>query len=252
MCDMDAAGGDPAFFGAISTAAHTRISRLMLHPNIICGVSADDERRDPLAWIMEACPGEDEGEEDVPVRCFHLSPEILLSLPDMLTSASDNDFSPSGPAQLPAQNTPDNPIPSQKADAAHTMRHHNPNVLSSAAAPALAAAPHDAAEITFLTVQFDPVLDPRWLRNAPFCLENNENATGCFCLHAEAPPDTAKEPATPHTGTDIDLYLCQLLIMKNEVEFTSFFVSASNSADGTLLPAEAERVRMTAEMAALQ
>ncbi|RKP28458.1 hypothetical protein METBISCDRAFT_25056 [Metschnikowia bicuspidata] len=66
MCDMDAAGGDPAFFGAISTAAHTRISRLMLHPNIICGVSADDERRDPLAWIMEACPGEDEGEEDVP------------------------------------------------------------------------------------------------------------------------------------------------------------------------------------------
>ncbi|KAF5210275.1 putative tuberous sclerosis protein [Clavispora lusitaniae] len=73
-------------FAYVSQNAKSLLRRVMLHPNIINGISIEEEIEEPIRWILVENSGEDVTEEDVISACLRLNPDIFLSFPDYIVS----------------------------------------------------------------------------------------------------------------------------------------------------------------------
>lgn len=61
--------------------------RFMLHPNFVkCGITARGELLDPLEWVKEDSQAEEVSAEDIALACLCLNPDILITVPELLTS----------------------------------------------------------------------------------------------------------------------------------------------------------------------
>lgn len=300
---IDIVGEKSKFFPAIKTMSESSMSRLMLHPNILRNVSKSDELKSPINWILETYPGEDVGEQEVLLACFKLNPDLMITLPDNMTSnnglsshtsskrnsigdrfefrrgqksLSSGNLLRDGIAQLEAL-SPYSTEPSPTS--ARPKQYVNWNERRVSIVPTKLSLEHYASPVTsdtengdiqFLSFDFsqpksrsnsgpvdDFIIEPTRMgsigdlfseheklyassdftsgNGIPVKEKNSENAAGSFQtsaktasnllslqLNPDAHTDVIKGVQTPFSGTAIDFYQRELLIMKNEVEFTSF------------------------------
>lgn len=300
---IDSVGEKSAVFAAIMDMSQHSMSRLMLHPNILRDVSKSNEIKSPINWILECCPGEDVGEQEVLLACLKLNPDLMISLPENVTtnnglpsaaSSKRNSFGDrhefrrgqksfssgnllrDGIAQLeslsPHSNEPSPTFAKPKHYVNWSERRVSivPTKLSLEHYASPATSDTENGEIKFLSFEFNqsksrsnsgPVddlhIEPTKMgsigdlfsaheklyasndytsgNGQPVKEKNSENAAGSFQasaktasnllsqqLNPDAHTDVTKESQTPFSGTAIDFYQRELLIMKNEVEFTSF------------------------------
>lgn len=302
LCKIDVLGEKSTLFSAIMSGSQAVMSRLLLHPNLLQKVALESELKNCIRWILDSCPGEDVGEEEVLLACFKLNPDVMISLPDNITSnevltgvsskrssiSERRDFRRShqslssgnsirdGLALLEAL-TPysDDPLPT--VSRTRQLPNWNerrvsivPTKLSLEYYSSSTASDTENPEIKFLSFEFDQLkphsdsatndeifVDPKRIgsigdlyseheklyssvdsttsNSQPVKKKVNESAAGSFQvsantatsllsqqLNAEVQIDAGKDIPAQFSGSAIDFYQRELLIMKNEVEFTSF------------------------------